>query len=397
MFFLWTNDYFWAYKLLGFFMVVFVLLFAWYKQFFYRETVLLFTGKTLFFLLTGAFSEGPFLFVLYFLLYFQYLFFQNKIRARNYIFGASILMFLLFFIRYSGIYIFLAFLVYGIFASWEKSKRLIFYQFIFISGFGILSYLFLNFSLFQSFTGEHLRGSRGEFQFVYLFRDILGMTNVVDPFIGIKPASNSNFSLAFQSIVMFLDVFLLVKFINWYQKSKSFFYGSFHYLLWTITIIYSLSLFVSGLFQQIEEMNVRMLSAANFTFFFSLLILYFQRYKEDKRIFTISICFFIFLIIYSLKDADWFLGYKEQLQPQVTKIQGKKYLYNNEKSDRISTVYQVPFTNKKFLYNHTNRQVGELKQTIIGTINPQIKWLKYDTVKEKSTVLYTSELFFKNK
>jgi hypothetical protein len=98
-----------------------------------------------------------------------------------------------------------------------------------------------------------------------------------------------------------------------------------------------------------------------------------------------------------LKDADWFLGYKEQLQPQVTKIQGKKYLYNNEKSDRISTVYQVPFTNKKFLYNHTNRQVGELKQTIIGTINPQIKWLKYDTVKEKSTVLYTSELFFKNK
>ena len=61
------QDYFWAGKILNISMVTMILLFSYVKKFYFRETVLLFAGKTFFFAFNLVISEGLFLFLLYFL------------------------------------------------------------------------------------------------------------------------------------------------------------------------------------------------------------------------------------------------------------------------------------------------------------------------------------------
>ena len=101
------HDYFWAAKMLNISMVMILLLFSYYKKFYFRETVLLFAGKTLFYVLNIVCSEGLFIFLLYFLLYFLHQRFHEKIRSRNFIFFTSFLLILLLTTRYSGVYIYL--------------------------------------------------------------------------------------------------------------------------------------------------------------------------------------------------------------------------------------------------------------------------------------------------
>lgn len=392
------QDYFWASKMLNISMVISMLLFSYFKQFYFRETVLLFTGKSIFFALNIVSSEGPFLFLLYFLFYFLHERFHDKIKSGTFLLGASLIMFLLFTVRYSGIYIYLAI---GLFWMVMVIKRKAFapnfdlFRFLVFSGIGIAAYLCFNFLTFGSYTGEHLRGAPTQYQTVYIYRNLLGMANVIDPFIGLKPSSNSFTSLAFQVLILIVDLVLLGYLIKLYQRRKNLFTREFHHLLWVIAGIYTVALFISGIFQQIEEMNVRMLAAANLCLFFSFLLIYFKGLKSDRLIFRLS-CFFLgFLTFYSLKSPANYLENKAKIVEQMPKFKSKKYLYDNEHNQKITATYYFPVLEKSFSYQHTNSQKGFIKQSIAGTVNPQIKWLKYDTVPDKSSILYTSELVLK--
>lgn len=393
------NDYFWAGKILNITMVICILIFSYFKGFYFKETVLLFAGKTLFFVLNYVMSEGPFVFLLYFLIYFFHERFQGKMKSTTFIIGSSLLLVLLFTMRYSGIYIYLGVGVFWIFMFLTKkiytAKNDLFLVLV-ISGGGLASYLGFNYFTYESFTGENLRGAPAQYHAVYILRDLLGVTNVVNPFIGIKPASNSLVSLGFQVGLMVFDFVLLWYFIKLVRKKKAVINVAFHMLLWVIAGVYSITLLISGYFQQIEEMNVRMLAAANFCLFFSFLIIYFKDLKSDVLIFRLGSFFLLFLAAYTLKMPSNYLKNRKQIESQMPKFSDKKYLYNNDK-DGVEelTTYQIPIVNKTFQYKHTNNQQGEIKQSIGGTINPQIKWLKYDTIKDKSQVLYTSELILK--
>ncbi|MBW8361601.1 MAG: hypothetical protein K0M56_05365 [Kaistella sp.] len=390
------QDYFWASKMLNITMVVIMLLFAYFKKFYFRETVLLFAGKTLFFALNNACSEGAFIFILYFLIYLFHERFHGKITSRLFIFSAALLLVLLFTVRYSGIYIYMG---VGVFWMLMVVKRNIFplktdfFKVLVLSGLGICTYLVVNYWVYGSFTGENLRRAPQEYYAVYILRDILGVSNVVDPFIGIKPASNSVVSIAFQVLLMLIDLLLLKYFIQLVRTKKENLQLQFHSLLWIISGMYAITLLVSGYFQQIEEMNVRMLAAANFCLFFSFLIIYFKDLKSDAFIFKLGCFFLIFLTGYSLKMPANYLRNRQQIEGQMPKFSSKKLLYNDEREGEASlTTYHIPVVSLTFKYQHTNNQKGEFKQTIAGTVNPQIKWLKYDTIKDKSQVLYTSAL-----
>lgn len=298
------QDYFWASKFLNISMVIAMLLFSYLKNFYFKETVLLFTGKTLFFGLTLVSSEGPFLFLLYFLIYFFHEKFQNKIKSGTFLIFASLLMTLLFTVRYSGIYIYLGIALFWLMMVLKRkifASKIDVFKFLVLSGVGIGGYLCFNYFTFSSFTGEHLRGAPERYYPVYIFRDLLGMTNVIDPFIGLKPASNSFASLAFQVLLMVIDLVLLNYLIKLYRSKKEVITTEFHHLLWIIAGVYTIFLFISGLFQQIEEMNVRMLAAANFCLFLSFLIIYFKDLKSDRFIFRLGCFFLAFLTLYGLK------------------------------------------------------------------------------------------------
>jgi len=389
------QDYFWAGKMLNISMVIIILVFSYVKKFYFRETVLLFAAKTFFFAFNLVISEGPFLFLLYFLFYLIHERFQEKISSTHFVFCASAILILLFTVRYSGIYIYLG---TGIFWLWILFRRRLFefqkdiLKVLAFSGAGILAYLAFNYLMYGSFTGEHLRGAPAQIYPVYVLRNILAMVNVIDPFIGIKPASNSIISIAFQVGLMLIDLLLLRYFVKLVKRKKDNLQMEFHYLLWIIAGIYTVTMFISGFYQQIEELNVRMLAAANLCIAFSFLIIYFKDLKSDKFIFRMGAFFLIFLTAYSLKSPENYLSNKKQIQEQMPNFKEKKYLYNDERSLKNITVYHIPVIDKSFTYQHTNSQKGELKQTLAGTVNPQIKWQKNDTVKNKRKVLYTSQL-----
>ncbi|WP_346983932.1 hypothetical protein [Chryseobacterium sp. POE27] len=221
---------------------------------------------------------------------------------------------------------------------------------------------------------------------------MFGLVNAVDPFIAIKPISSSFGSMAFQSIVFIIDLFIFRYLLQYYKKAKDTSLYYFHILLWIMAGFYGVALLISGWFQQIEEMGVRLMAASNFCLFFSFLILYFQKNSSDKLIWRVNCFFFVFLVLYGLKDPGNYLENKDKIEPQMSKFTNKKYLYNNEKNLVTVTTYYFPLINKSFKYNHTNNQKGKLKESIAGTLNPKIKWIKEDTVRDKSTVLYTSQL-----
>lgn len=392
------QDYFWATKFLMLTMISGILFFSWFQKFFFKETVLLFCGKTLFFVFVNIGSEGPFLFLLYFLFYFLYQIFHLKKDKFFEILMASLLIVCLFTVRYSGIYILLGLISFAGYLLIKKTEKQMLKSLILIvllSGSGTGAYLIFNLYTYGSFTGENLRGKPAGFFAVYIFRDVMGIINSVNPFIGIKPASQSFLSLAFQFCLMVVDLFLLRYMIQLVKMKKMSINLNFHRLIWTIAGVYAMMLFLSGLFQQIEEMALRLLAATNFLFFFSFLIIYFKNLKSDKWIFRICCIFFAFLVLYNLKMPVNYLKSRAVIAKQMPKYKDKKYLINNEKGIIKSTIYIVPVINKSFSYNHTNSQAGELKQSIAGSINPEIKWLKYDTIPNKSEALYTSYLFLK--
>ena len=393
------GDYFWASKMLNVSMVIILLLFSYFKKYYFKETVLLFTGKTLFFALNYAVSEGLFVFMLYFLIYLFHERFQNRMKPMFFVIFSSLLFIVLFSIRYSGIYIFLGFGVFWMVMFFKNRFSPINKDFLTVllwSGSGIFAYLLFNLYNYGSFTGENLRGTPAQYYPVYIFRDILGVTNVVDPFIGIKPASNSFASLTFQVILMVFDLFLLRYFIIVVKRKKTLIDLDFHLLLWIFSGVYTFAVFSSGFFQQIEEMNVRMLAAANFVLFFSFLLICFKNLKSDKPLFMTASFFLVFLTFYSLKMPENYFKNRKQVEPQMSKFDHKKYIYNNEEGVNVSlTTYHFPLINKSFQYQHTTNQKGDIKRAIAGTINPQIKWLKYDTIQDKRQVLYTSEIVLK--
>lgn len=389
-----VKDYFWASKILNFVFTATILSFSYYKRFYFRETVLLLAGKTAFFVFCGVISEGPFIFFLYFLFYFLHQMFSGKKLYVNAVW-ASLVMICMFTVRYSGIYIYLSILIFLFFTFLKLKKERFFTPlllFAFLSGLGIGGYLLFNYLYFGSFTGENLRGTAGELIPMDMLRDLLGFSNVIDPYIGIKPASYSMASFGFQFLILGIDILIFRYFLTYYKKAKETSLYYFHILIWIMAGTYAIFLLISGWLQNIEEMNTRMLAAANFCLFFSFLILYFQKESSDKLIWRIGCFFLVFLALYSIKSPDNYLKNKNQILSQVSKFKGKKYIYNDERALKNITIYNIPVINKSFSYQHTNKQKGELKQSLVGSIDPQIKWIKFDTVKNKSQVLYTSQL-----
>lgn len=392
--YLFTKDYFWASKIINLLCTVIILLFSYCKKFYFRETVLVFAGKTFYFAFFGAMSEGPFIFFMYFLLYFLHQVFSGNKLYLNAA-AAAVMLIFMFLVRYSGIYIYVAAVLFTCF-FFLRLKNTVYFKalllFLIISGLGIGGYLLLNYLHFGSLTGEGLRGEAGDHSLRQLVRNIFGLVNAVDPFIAIKPISGSFGSMAFQSVVFIIDLFIFRYLLQYYKRAKDTSLYYFHNLLWVIAGIYGFALLISGWFQQIEELGVRLMAASNFCLFFSFLILYFQKNTSDKLIWRVSCFFFCFLVLYGLKDPGNYLENKKTIEPQMAKFKDKKYIYNDEKNMVTVTTYYFPLLDKSFKYIHTNNQKGKLKESIAGTINPKIKWIKTDTVRDKSKVLYTSQL-----
>jgi hypothetical protein len=167
------KDYFWASKFLNTAMILIIFLFSYMKRFYFRETVLLFTGKTFLFVFSIAISEGLFVFLLYFLLYYLYQILAEARHSYKDVFAAAFIMLIMFTVRYSGIYVYLSLLIFAAFFFFNNKDKLKQKQILMVlvlSGLGIAGYLLFNLKTFGSFTGENLRGKPEEILPIYVLR-----------------------------------------------------------------------------------------------------------------------------------------------------------------------------------------------------------------------------------
>ena len=73
-------------------------------------------------------------------------------------------------------------------------------------------------------------------------------------------------------------------------------------------------------------------------------------------------------------------------------MNGKKYFFINDADKKRIDHYQIPIINKEIKYEHQNLQDASINGDIMMMRSPYILWILKDTVKNKSEVIYSSDL-----
>lgn len=390
-----TQDYYWAVRFVNVLSYLAIGLFAYFKKFRFRETVLLLCTKIFFFGFFHTVSEGLFLTFMYFLFYYLYQFFNDNIKGIRFWLPAGILAAYLFSIRYTGLYIIFALLVFYLKYYWDRRNHLSFLnndfaKFIIVSIAGILSYALFNYYNFGDFMGE---GFRNKSQ-LKLFSDdfysaIISLFNAFNPVLGIKFWSFSTATVIAEGVFWIINMIFIIFLIKMWRRSPK---NIFYQLLMFIGLIYMLLMFVSAFFQGIEGLNTRMLCEAELCFFTVMIFLYFDQKRNEKAIFWLAVFSLAFNSLYVIKNPAYFPDRKKAVEKVFSKMKSKSYFFDDFAGKPKSTTYRIPVINKEFTHVHENLQTGPINGNIIMAKDPRINYNVKDTVRDKSKVIYNSEI-----
>lgn len=392
-----TDDYFWAARILNIVLFAIIGLFSYLKQFYFRETVILLSTKIFFFCFFNSLSEAPFIFLLYFLLYFVHGYFYSERKSYRFYIPAALIMSLMFSVRYSGLYIYIGFGLFYLLHYIRKENIQFwnsgFFRFLFLSGVGIGAYALFNFINFGDFAGEkfrhnpYLKGIGEEF-----FRNVLGVFNSFNPVLGIKLNSSSLLAYSVEGILLLINIVFIYFMVRIWKNHFRSYSKDFHVLLLSTGLVYSVFVFFTVFFQGIEELNMRILAESSFLYFYSVIFICYQEKKYEKIIFRLAVFSLLFNTFYPLKNSSNFLERKAFTEKKLTAMEGKKYYFIKDFKKVKPKVYKIPVINKEFSYGHENLQNSFIDGNIIMMKNPDILWILKDTVLQKEQVIYSTDL-----
>lgn len=267
------NDYFLSSRFISISSFLFILLFSYFKKFFFRETVLLMSLKffTVFFY---ALSETLFIPIFYVLFYAVYQIINNK-KDKYLLLAISI--FLLVTIRYSGLFVWGGGFVYSIvhyfFFQNEKNQLVFraFFKSLLLSILLIALFLFLNYYHTGAFFGENQRGAsivQNSNGMEFLIKSVLFPFYIaINPISEIYRFSFFSFILTFLLATIFSILLLFLFFKNIKNHNKLFFVFS-----WIMMFIYFMGMIYSSYTTGIEAMHFRLNSPIIFILFFITII-----------------------------------------------------------------------------------------------------------------------------
>ncbi len=395
-----TQEFYFSSHIISILSYTLIGLFSYFKKFYFKETVILLTFKFFISIYVNSISESVFLTLLYLQFYYLHQYLSGDKKGIKFIFPATLLMIYMVMVRYSGIYVFIGiglfFLYYTIknkFFPVILSKSYFYYLVCFSLGIGI--YLLYNYINFGGLFGEQIRtgpniGNLKDFT----IENVLGLINVVNPVFFIKILSGHGLSLVLEMIMICIDILLLIFFIWFYKKYFKNNLSPFHQLLLIVGTVYAGFMLYSEYKQGIEALNTRMLAAASLSLLFSFLILYYKTFPDKIKIIIILGWISLFYnVLYQLKTPVNYLSYKARVDKVLEEKKGIKYFYDDTENEKTISVYKIPFTNKKIEHIHPYTQSGYINANIISMIDPEIIFLKSDTIiKNKNQILYNSEL-----
>ncbi|SIT97244.1 hypothetical protein SAMN05660493_01957 [Epilithonimonas bovis DSM 19482] len=395
-----TGDYYWAGRLINILCFTAIGLFAYLKSFHFKETVILLCAKIFIYSYFNILSEGIFLCLMYFLFYILYQYFYGQ-KRKQLVLAGSLLMILLFSIRYSALYIYFALCIYYVFYYFSKLKqqnvaffKASYFWFLFFSGAGIFLYALFNYLNFGDVMGEGFRNPSDLKLFTEEFYiAVFGLFNAFNPVLAIKSVKLTPRALAvelFLLIINFISIGYFVKISkNYFRKTRDFyFYG----LIIFIGISYLLLIFLSSFYQGIDNMDMRILCEGSFCFFYVFIFIYYKEKYNEKVIFCTAVFSFVFNTIYAIKIPKFYLTQKYEVEKKQGDIGNKKYFFDDI-GDHEDNGYKIPLTNKIVRYNNPYVQSGFINAYIIMTKYPQIYiLLDESTVNNKELIIYNSQL-----
>lgn len=396
------GDYFWAGRLINMLCFLSIGLFAYIKNFHFKETVILLCTKTCIFSYFNILSEGIFLCVMYFLFYLFYQYFYNK-KAKQLVIAGSVLMILLFTVRYSALYIYLALVAYYVFYYYFKLKRqgysffkTFYSNFLLISGLGIFLYISFNYMKFGDFMGESFRNPSDLKLFTEAFYiAVLGFFNAFNPVLGIKSVKLTPSAIAIEIFLLIINIMFIWYFIRickrYFKKTKDFyFYG----LIIFIGISYLLLIFLSSFYQGIDNMDMRILCEGSFCIFYVFIFILYKEKHNEKVIFILAVLCLAFNTVYAIKIPKFYLTQKKETESELAGvIDGKKYFYNDTAEILEMTTYKIPFIGKEIKKANPYSQSGFINAYIIMAKYPEISELRDEKlISNKRLIIYNSDL-----
>lgn len=392
------QDYFWSGKAVSIVVFLTIGLFSYFRKFHFKETVVLLATKIIFYSFFNSISESVFLALMYFLFYYLYEYFEGRKKSYSFYLIAALLVTLMFAVRYSALYIAVGIGLFYLFHYFNNRKSLHFFKndfftFLLLSFAGIGCYMVFNYINFGDFAGEKYRNKPymtglGE----DFYRNVVSVFNSFNPVLGIKLNGLSRIIFMVEGVLFLINlvfIYFSIKIWRNYIKKNT---QSFHSLLIITGLVYTFFLFVTIFFQGIEELNIRLLAESSFCYFYSLIFICFKEKIYEKQIFALAVFSLIFNSLYVIKVPEYYLKRKATIEAQFSTMKGKKYFYIDDKDQVRIDTYRIPIINKEVKYEHLNMQDASINGNIIMTKDPSVFWILKDTVKNKSEMIYSSEL-----
>lgn len=394
-----TNDYYWAGRLINIFGYLAIVLFSFYNKFYFKETVILLSTKFFFHQFFFSSSEGPLLVLMYFLFYYLYVIVNNDRMKVSWLFlPASLIMIAMFLVRYSAIYIYGAILIFYPYYFHKKKDLSVFrnnyFYFLVFSILGILGYVFFNYYHFGDFMGESYRGgSNLKFFDKDFYMTLLALMHSFNPIIFIRPLNITKVTLAVHVVMFLMNIFFIYIIVKIWKTTIKTNNDLFFILVIFIGFFYEVMMFVSVFFQNIWVLEVRLLCEASFCFFYAAIFLYYRAGFREKYIYFIAVSALVLNSLYFMKSPVNFLKMKDEIKYQYSSMKGKKYFYNDTRYSVKPIVYQIPIINKKIIYAHPESDLGIVRGAVLITINPDIIFLykEKDAIKNKPNVIFSSD------
>ena len=155
-----------------------------------------------------------------------------------------------------------------------------------------------NFSEFRGIMGENERFSVDKSSIgLDIIRNFLGVMNLANPILGIKPAHFTPITIIIEFFLFFINLIFIYLIYHLFKKKKL---GSQILQLHFIDFFGNLFGFSNHIkiFQRHEELNTRMLSSeSSFPLFLSAIILYFQSDYNKKIIFYLAVFSFYLMLL----------------------------------------------------------------------------------------------------
>lgn len=251
---------------------------------FYTKELILVLGLKISSIFYFSWSEPLFLMLFIFYLYTVYLYINKAILENKFLIYSSLLIFLLFSTRYSGLFVLISFIIYQL-LIYYKNKKLdyILLKSTFISTLLIVLYLVFNFINFNNLLGnrKNFELQATESIFSQIKSNIITLSHAVNPIYTELDYSENiiRFSIIFSLLFLTFIFYRLVKIKSWIFKNK------FFTFLFINAIVYFIFVTISNFQTKIDGLNFRLLLPSIFIFYFLIITNYLESNKNTYNIY----------------------------------------------------------------------------------------------------------------